>query len=49
MGKVWGNQNYNYVIPPKEDELDEEEEKNSPEKIFYILDSNGDLKKIEFD
>lgn len=41
--------NYNYIIPPKEEKLVEEEEKNSPEKVFYILDSSGKLRKIEFD
>ena len=41
--------NYNYVVPPKEEELVDEEEKNSPDKVFYILDSSGELRKIEFD
>lgn len=44
--------NYNYVIPPSEEEkkkAKEEEKEDEPEKVFYILDSKGDLKKIEFD
>jgi hypothetical protein len=43
--------NYNYVIPPSEEELEKkkkEEEEDAPEKIFYILDKDGELKKIEF-
>ena len=41
--------NYNYVIPPKKEEKDEEEDgEDSVKRVFYILDNNGELKKIEF-
>ncbi|MFT5860263.1 MAG: hypothetical protein ACI865_002372 [Flavobacteriaceae bacterium] len=39
---------YNLVHPPEKKDKDEEE-KDDIEKIFYILDGEGQLKKIEFD
>lgn len=44
--------NYNYIIPPSEEELEKakkQEEENAPQKVFYILDNNGELKKVEFE
>ncbi|MCJ8290033.1 MAG: hypothetical protein HRT58_10245 [Crocinitomicaceae bacterium] len=38
--------NYNYIIPPEEEE--EEEPLPGEQKIFYHLDKDGNLQKIEF-
>lgn len=42
--------NYNYINPPEKPEKKEgEEETHEAERVFYILDNKGELRKVEFD
>lgn len=39
---------YNYIFPPTEEELAEKEKENKVEKVFYILNEEGELQQLEF-